>query len=103
MITVPANDLSVPAVAGGTVIDLVNGGAETQGTYYLIGYGAGGADPYADLTIGTLPGGFTYSLVDDTGNNSIDLTATVPEPASAGVLAVGALGLLARRRRARSL
>ncbi|MGC8624963.1 MAG: alkaline phosphatase family protein [Phycisphaerae bacterium] len=73
-------------------------GTPTLGTYHLIDYSS--LLNAADLSSWTLTGITGYTLVNDTANKSIDLTA-VPDPASLALLALGALGLsLIRRRRA---
>jgi hypothetical protein len=36
-------------------------------------------DPYSALSLGTVPAGYTATLVDDTGNDSVDLSITVSE------------------------
>jgi hypothetical protein len=54
-------------------------------TVHLISYT--GADPYAGLTLGAVPYGYAGALVDNTANNSIDLTVStgaLPPPPTIG-------------------
>jgi hypothetical protein len=47
-----------------------------------------GADPYSSLSVVTMPAGYTGSLVDNTGNSSVDLSitnSTKPTPHFTGI------------------
>jgi autotransporter-associated beta strand protein len=100
-------------ITNGTV-DLINAGGLAAGTYTLIDYvGTPLGNATVDLlTLGAQPAGFTYDLVDNAGNTSVDLlvtavgsgaslaSASVPEPGTL-VLTVVAIGwpLVYRRRK----
>ena len=53
----------------------------SAGTYPIIDYtGTLTGDPLTGLTLGTQPSGFTFSLINNTGNTSIDLQVTGTGP-----------------------
>ena len=65
------------ALTGGT-LNITNAGGLAGGTYTLINYAG---TPIGDaavglLTLGTQPAGFTYSLVDNGANTSVDLVVS---------------------------
>jgi autotransporter-associated beta strand protein len=63
-------------INGGTV-NLFDAGGLGAGTYKLIDYVGALAGSFGSLALGgTQPAGFTYSLVNNTGNTSIDLLVT---------------------------
>jgi autotransporter-associated beta strand protein len=92
-----------PVSLGGSVLEisLLSGFAPTSGTFTIIDND--GTDP----VIGTFAqpsytvGGtvFTVAYNGGTGNDVVLTAAPVPEPTAVGLLGVGAVGLLARRRR----
>ena len=47
------------------------------GTFTLIDYAGTLNGDFSTLMLGTQPGGFTYSLINDTANTEIDLLVTV--------------------------
>ncbi|HUA67033.1 MAG TPA: hypothetical protein VMA13_00680, partial [Candidatus Saccharimonadales bacterium] len=54
-----------------------------------------GTDPYGDLILGTYPAGYTATLVDDTGNSSIDLSiasSVLPPPPTPRITSVSLRG-----------
>lgn len=55
-------------------LNAANLGGLTQGTYTLIDYATAGS--IGTLTLGAMPAGFTYQLVNNTVNTSIDLVVT---------------------------
>lgn len=74
------SDVPVPAVIANDITDLTNG--------------AGNAlDPHAHVVVGTFP------LGASTFGGASNFAVMTPEPSSAMLAGVGALGLLARRRR----
>jgi autotransporter-associated beta strand protein len=77
----------------GGALNLVNAGTMTAGTYTLIDYSGTLNGSLGSLSLGVVPSGFTYNLVNDTTNQSINLVVTVPEPTNLLLLAVGALML----------
>jgi hypothetical protein len=83
-------------ITGGTTF---NAGF-TDGLFHLIQLSS---TPAFDLSTWTVTGFATsaYTFSNNTTANTIDLTITntVPEPAAIGLLGIGALGLLRRRRR----
>jgi hypothetical protein len=93
------NQYSVITVAGQAMIDgtldvaLVNG--------FVPSYG----DSFEVISAGSICGTFSDLILPETGQYTVDYTPTgvfvtaIPEPASTSLLAAGALGLLARRRR----
>jgi fibronectin-binding autotransporter adhesin len=100
-----SSDTTVITTAGGLA---VNGGTLNitalsgfgAGTYPLLDYATSFTGSTSNLTIGSAPVGFTYSIVDHPATTSIDLVVTaVPEPV--GLLGVGALALLLGRNRRR--
>jgi fibronectin-binding autotransporter adhesin len=97
-------------ITSGTV-DLINAGGLAAGTYTLIDYaGAAIGDATVDLlTLGAQPAGFTYDLVDNGGNTSVDLVVTaagsgaiaaVPEPSGLVLILLSIGPALLRRQRA---
>jgi fibronectin-binding autotransporter adhesin len=66
-------------INGGTV-NLINAGSLGAGTYTLIDYVGTLMGSFSNLILGTQPTGFTYMLVNNTSNTSIDLSV-----ASAGL------------------
>ncbi len=84
-----------------TADTLALGGDVGLGTYHVIDYSTlANASDLSSWTVSG-PSGFSYSLVNNTGNNSIDLVvAATPEPAALGLLAAGGASvlLLCRRR-----
>jgi len=59
-------------MSGGT-LNLTNAANMTAGTYTLIVYTGTLNGSISDLALGSVPTGFTYSLVNNTSNKSIDL------------------------------
>jgi hypothetical protein len=70
------------------------------GTYPPLDYTTSFTGSASNLTIGSAPPGFVYSIVDHPATTSIDLVVSVPEPI--GVAGIGALACLLRRSRRRS-
>src|SRR5439155_9641478 len=60
----------------GGEVDLTDTGGLDVGTYTLIDYSGTLLGSLSNLTLGPTPGGFVYSLVDNAGNTSIDLTVS---------------------------
>jgi autotransporter-associated beta strand protein len=94
---------------GTATFDLTNLGPIAEGTFTLIdATGAGGLNGYfaglaptenlASFTVGDAV--YTLNYAGGTGNDLVLTTSAVPEPASLSLLALGAAGLLKRRRRA---
>jgi hypothetical protein len=105
-------DLATPGVAGGGVNDLIQiqNGALTLdgilnvnplsgfgiGTYTLISYGGTLVDNIVNL--GTMPGGFQYSITKTAGQ--VNLVVGVPEPSTYALMVLGlSVVWLARRGR----
>jgi hypothetical protein len=63
------------AINGGT-LNLTNANAMTTGTYTLIDYAGTLNGSLSNLAIGTAPSDFSYLLVDNTANKSIDLVVS---------------------------
>jgi autotransporter-associated beta strand protein len=99
-----SSDKTVITTAGGLT---VNGGTLNitglsgfgAGTYPLLDYTTSFTGSTSNLTIGSAPSGFVYTLVNQPGTTSIDLVVAVPEPA--GLVGFGALTCLLRRDRRR--
>jgi fibronectin-binding autotransporter adhesin len=84
---------------GGGTLNITAIGGFGAGRYTLLDYSGSLSGSPANLTIGSVPAGYTYSFVDNAANTSIDLVVAIPEPDSlALVLSVGALQLFWRRR-----
>jgi fibronectin-binding autotransporter adhesin len=67
----------------GGIINLTNLGNMTVGTYTIIDYNSTMSGSISNLSFGTVPVGFSYSLNNNTTNKSIDLiVGVVPEPAT---------------------
>jgi hypothetical protein len=78
--TAIVNAASVSASGSTILIDSVTNVTGTT-TIHLLSYT--GIDPYAGLSLGAVPYGYAGSLVDNSGNSSIDLTVMVaPLPPS---------------------
>jgi fibronectin-binding autotransporter adhesin len=90
-----ANSLQIN---GGT-INLTNLGNMTVGTYTLIDYNSTMSGSVNNLSFGTVPAGFNYSLNNNTTNRSIDLIVSVPEPATWVLCAMAAAVFFFRARR----
>jgi fibronectin-binding autotransporter adhesin len=65
------------AINGGT-LNLTSGGTMTAGTYMLIDYSNALVGSLGDMALGSTPSGFTYNLVHNTSNTSIDLVVGIP-------------------------
>jgi autotransporter-associated beta strand protein len=65
----------------GGAVTLTDAGGLAAGTYTLIDYAGAIGGNVANLGTPTGPAGFTYSLVNNTGNTSIDLLVAAPAPA----------------------
>jgi hypothetical protein len=79
LITV-GTDLTLPSGTAAT-LNLVNAGGMTAGTYPIIDYtGTLTGNPLTALTLGTQPSGFSFALINNTGNTSIDLQVTATGP-----------------------
>jgi hypothetical protein len=62
----------------------------TTGTYVLIDYAGTLNGSLNNITLGTAPAGFTYSLNNDASTTSINLVVSaVPEPAGWTLLTIG--------------
>lgn len=90
--TPTASDKTIITNAAGLTINggIVSVTAATgfgAGEYPLLAYNSTFAGSIANLSIGSVPNGFTYTFVNNTTAHSIDLLVTVPEPA----MSVGAL------------
>jgi len=99
LINVLSTGASSLQINGGT-INLTNLGNMTVGTYTLIDYNSTMSGSINNLSLGTVPAGFNYSLNNNTANKSIELIVSVPEPAT-WVLCITAVALFfCRARRA---
>ncbi|HEX4123582.1 MAG TPA: autotransporter-associated beta strand repeat-containing protein [Tepidisphaeraceae bacterium] len=86
------SDIGSSTLASGTILTILNDvGGTTTG--FFEGYAQG-----TQFTLGANT--FDISYTGGTSHNDVTLTAAVPEPASLAMLAVGALFMLPRRRRA---
>ncbi len=108
----PYADLTLSADGNTLYGTAVQGGDDEDGTVFSLPLtggaltvlasfdGSNGKYSYADLT---LSGNMLYGTTEYGGanNNGTVFELTVPEPASIGIVAVGMMGLLARRRSAR--
>ena len=65
------------AIGGGT-LNLANAGSMTGGIYTLIDYSGNFSGSVSNLTLGSVPAGFTYRLFNDASSQSIDLEVTAP-------------------------
>jgi autotransporter-associated beta strand protein len=63
-------------ISGGT-LNLTNAGGMTAGTYTLVNYAEALNGNLSNISFGTTPSGFTYSLVNNAANTSIDLIVGV--------------------------
>ena len=57
----------------GGIVNLTNAGGLASGTYMLVDYSGNLSGGVGLMTLGTQPAGFSYSLVNNPGNSSIDL------------------------------
>jgi fibronectin-binding autotransporter adhesin len=102
-------DLTLPS-SGFSTVNLVNAGGMTAGLYTLIDYNGTALTDITALHLGTQPGGFTYQLINNQGNTSIDLQVNsagggsgsglgtnVPEPMTLGLVLVGFAALCVGR------
>jgi autotransporter-associated beta strand protein len=65
------------AIGGGT-LNLTNAGSMTGGIYTLIDYSGSFTGSVSNITLGSVPTGFTYRLFNDPSSQSIDLEVTAP-------------------------
>jgi hypothetical protein len=65
------------AINGGT-LNLTNAGNMTAGTFMLIDYNGTLGGSVNNITLGSTPSDFTYSLIHNTSNTSIDLVVGIP-------------------------
>jgi hypothetical protein len=65
------------AIGGGT-LNLTNAGTMTGGIYTLIDYSGSFTGSVSNITLGSVPTGFTYRLFSDASSQSIDLEVTAP-------------------------
>lgn len=106
-----ATDLTVPNTGGVVTVNLANAGGMGAGTFTLIDYTGTLNGDFSTLVLGTQPGGFTYSLINNSGNTSVDLQVTpaasglngatgVPEPGSLALalIAIGSTMVYRRRK-----
>jgi hypothetical protein len=68
-------DVNLPAT-GQVTVNLTNAGGMGAGTIPLIDYTGTLNGSFSTLALGTQPSGFTYSLINNTANTSIDLQIT---------------------------
>jgi autotransporter-associated beta strand protein len=59
--------------ANGGTVNLTDAGGLASGTYVLIDYSGSLSGGVGLMTLGTQPAGFSYSLVNNPGNSSVDL------------------------------
>jgi fibronectin-binding autotransporter adhesin len=83
--TPASSDKTIISSAGGLTINggIVSITAATgfgAGEYPLLDYNGTFAGSLANLSIGSVPNGYTYSLINNTANTTIDLRVVVPEP-----------------------
>ena len=64
-------------ITGAGTLNITNAGTMTGGVYKLIDYNGTLNGSLSNITLGTTPAGFTYSLVNNTPNTSIDLIVTM--------------------------
>jgi len=60
----------------GGMLNLTNAGAMTTGTYTLIDYNGALNGSLGNMTLGSTPSDFSFQLVNNTSNQSIDLVVT---------------------------
>jgi fibronectin-binding autotransporter adhesin len=63
---------------GGATLNLSDVGTMTTGTYMLIDYNGTLGGSVNNITLGSTPSDFTYNLVHNTSNTSIDLVVGIP-------------------------
>jgi hypothetical protein len=68
-------NVTIPA-SGTVTVNLANASGMGAGTFTLIDYAGTLSGNFSTLTLGTQPSGFTYSLINNTANTSIDLQVT---------------------------
>jgi fibronectin-binding autotransporter adhesin len=92
---------SALTLANSSSVNVTAGANFGVGTYQLIDYTSlANASDLSTWTLGTVPSGFNYQLINDSTSSSINLVVSAtPEPASVGLLGLGAVGLLLVRRR----
>jgi fibronectin-binding autotransporter adhesin len=99
LINVLSTGASSLQINGGT-LNLTNLGNMTVGTYTLIDYvGSSFTGSLSNLSLGTVPAGFNYSLNNNTTNRSIELIVSVPEPATWVLCAMAVAVFFFRARR----
>jgi fibronectin-binding autotransporter adhesin len=96
------SDLTVILSAGalvlnGGVVNVAPGAGFGAGEYQLFDYTTSFVGSVGNLTIGSAPPGFTYSLANNPVATSIDLVVAVPEPG--GLVGLGIILLVNRRSR----
>ncbi len=64
-------------INGGT-LNLVNAGNMTGGFYTLIDYSGGLSGSLSNISLGSVPAGFSYRLFNDASSQSIELEVTAP-------------------------
>ena len=77
------------------ILNVTNLGGLQAGQYTLLTYTGTLTDN--GLSLGTMPGGFTYGI--DTGTSGSVILNVIPEPATVALLVLGGVGALLRRRR----
>lgn len=80
---IDTSDLINVTTPGGLTINpntlnLTNAGNMTAGTYTLIDYSGTTNGSVSNISLGSTPAGFSYTLVNNVANTSVDLIVTIP-------------------------
>ena len=88
-----ANIVATTVTTGAATIVKLNSIANVTSPVQIPFLSYSGTDPYSGFTLGTHPGGYTVTVVDNPGNGSIDLSIVPSVPSVARITSVHISGV----------